>query len=117
MTKEQLFALHRAVMQQVPAGSLSPVGDWKRDYNGTTGVMDGKSIYMEYAAPADVPQLMDRWLKDVNRFKKAKTPSEAIKSYVQAHMILVRIHPFFDGNGRDARLIANVPVLRSGFPT
>jgi Fic family protein len=28
----------------------------------------------------------------------------------------VRIHPFFDGNGRLARLLANVPVLASGFP-
>jgi Fic family protein len=31
-------------------------------------------------------------------------------------MIFVRIHPFFDGNGRLARLIANLPVLRGGFP-
>jgi hypothetical protein len=31
-------------------------------------------------------------------------------------MICVRIHPFFDGNGRIARLIANLPVLGAGFP-
>jgi len=29
---------------------------------------------------------------------------------------LVRIHPFFDGNGRVARRIANLPVLRGGHP-
>lgn len=28
----------------------------------------------------------------------------------------MRIHPFFDGNGRMARLLANFPVLRSGLP-
>jgi len=28
----------------------------------------------------------------------------------------MRIHPFWDGNGRIARLIANVPVLSSGYP-
>ncbi|MEI7839295.1 MAG: Fic family protein [Methylococcaceae bacterium] len=28
----------------------------------------------------------------------------------------VRIHPFVDGNGRIARLIANLPVFKSGFP-
>jgi len=26
------------------------------------------------------------------------------------------IHPFFDGNGRLARLLANLPVLYAGFP-
>jgi Fic family protein len=31
-------------------------------------------------------------------------------------MIFVRIHPFFDGNGRMVRLIANLPVLAAGFP-
>jgi hypothetical protein len=31
-------------------------------------------------------------------------------------MCLVRIHPFFDGNGRVARLICNLPVLRCGYP-
>ena len=31
-------------------------------------------------------------------------------------MAFVRIHPFFDGNGRMARLIANLPVLAAGFP-
>jgi len=32
------------------------------------------------------------------------------------HVSFVRIHPFWDGNGRMARLIANVPVIRAGYP-
>lgn len=32
------------------------------------------------------------------------------------HVSFVRIHPFFDGNGRLARLIANIPVLKAGLP-
>lgn len=26
------------------------------------------------------------------------------------------VHPFFDGNGRMARLLSNLPVLKAGFP-
>lgn len=113
---EHLFDLHRAVMQQVPIDSLNPVGAWKRDYNGTTGVIDGKSVYMEFAAPDHVPRLMTRWLDDLNSREEARSSAEVIRRYVEVHMTFVRIHPFFDGNGRLARLLANVPVLRSGFP-
>ncbi len=112
-----LFDLHRAVMHQVALDALNPVGDWKRDYNGTTGVIDGKSVYMEYPAPSLVSPLMARWLEDFNGTASCVgRPNQAISAYVRAHMTFVRIHPFFDGNGRFARLIANLPVLRGGFP-
>ena len=47
---------------------------------------------------------------------KESKPATVISSYVWAHMSIVRIHPFFDGNGRVARLVANIPVIRSGYP-
>ncbi len=40
----------------------------------------------------------------------------AAKIYGDLHLDFVTIHPFFEGNGRMARLLANLPVLRSGFP-
>jgi hypothetical protein len=116
LTREDLFALHRAVMPLSAVDSLNPVGDWKKDFNGTTGVVDGKSVYMEYAAPPDVPRLMERWLTDFNKTRAINRPVQAFAAYVRTHMIFVRIHPFFDGNGRMARLIANLPVLAAGFP-
>jgi hypothetical protein len=116
LTREDLFALHRAVMPLSAVDSLNPVGDWKKDFNGTTGVVDGKSVYMEYAAQADVPRLMERWLTDFNKTRPIQCPIQAMAAYVRTHIVFVRIHPFFDGNGRMARLIANLPVLAAGFP-
>jgi hypothetical protein len=116
LTCEDLFALHRAVMPLSAVDSLNPVGDWKNDFNGTTGVVDGKSVYMEYAAPADVPRLMDCWLIDFNKTRPMNRPAQAVAAYVRTHLVFGRIHPFFDGNGRMARLIANLPVLAAGFP-
>jgi Fic family protein len=116
LTREDLFALHRAVMPLSAVDSLKPVGDWKKDFNGTTGVVDGKSVYMEYATPSDVPRLIERWLTDFNKTRPIQRPAQAFAAYVRTHMVFVRIHPFFDGNGRMARLIANLPVLAAGFP-
>jgi Fic family protein len=36
--------------------------------------------------------------------------------YAAIHAAVAHIHPFWDGNGRIARLIANLPLLRSGLP-
>jgi hypothetical protein len=117
VTEQDLFGLHCAVMDKTAMDIMKPVGGWKQDFNGTTGVIDGKSVYMEYAAPSDVPRLMERWLASFNDSPdNVAKPADAARVYARAHMSLVRIHPFYDGNGRLARLIANLPVLRGGYP-
>lgn len=117
ITEADLFALHRAVMQLAAVDALNPVGDWKQSYNGTTGVVNGQAVFMEYADPLDVPHLMKRWIEDFNAsFGEVRQPADAISVFVRAHLGFVRIHPFFDGNGRVARLVANIPVLRAGYP-
>ncbi len=115
-TENDLFALHQAVMPHVAVDAHCPVGDWKQEFNGTTGVISGKSVYMAYAAPEDVPRLMRRWLKMFNGLSpRSDSASQAISDYAKAHLSLVRIHPFFDGNGRIARLVSNLPLLKKGF--
>jgi len=117
ITAGNLFDLHRCVMQKSAVDALRPIGNWKREYNGTTGVRDGKPVYMEYASPSDTPTLMTRWIKEFNRkLSSAGSPVKAVNVYTWAHLSFVRIHPFFDGNGRIARLIANLPLLKCGYP-
>ena len=117
VTAEDLFNLHRCVMQKCAIDSLRPVGNWKQDFNGTTGVRDGKPVYMEYASPSHTPGLMTRWIKEFNRkLQSASSPTKAMNVYTWTHLSFVRIHPFFDGNGRVARLIANLPLLKCGHP-
>ena len=72
---------------------------------------------MAYAPCDDVPELMRSWIKDFNSlFNSSADIAEALSAYVRAHTSFVRIHPFYDGNGRLARLLANLPVLFAGFP-
>ena len=74
-------------------------------------------MFLGYAAPKDVPMLMNKWIK---RFNGACTriydKQDLISVYTELHVSFVRIHPFFNGNGRLARLLANIPVLKSGYP-
>lgn len=66
----------------------------------------------DYTPPnaAKVPALM----QEVYRMLNAK--GEPIEIASQIHQKLVDIHPFIDGNGRTARLLLNLYLMRSGYP-
>lgn len=112
-----LFRLHRALMSAGAADADDPTGDWKSEPNGTYVHFGNEMTYYEFAAPEDVPCLMGKWIALSNRLSESThSLAEAISAYAALHMALVLIHPFCDGNGRMARLVANIPVLRAGFP-
>jgi hypothetical protein len=94
-----------------------PVGAWKNSPNGTQAVDAGGRIrFIEYATPAEVPTLMQAWLEDLNRALSTWTIQNAAARYADLHLAFVRVHPFCDGNGRMARLLANLPLVRAGLP-
>jgi len=115
-TQDQLFDLHRAVQTEVILDIFKPFGAWKLEPDGTYAVTaDGRQTFIEYAAPRDVSALMTLWLAELNRLSQEKlSEADAIAAYAHLHLGFVHIHPFRDGNGRMARLLSNVPVLRSG---
>lgn len=109
--------LHRAVQTAVVIDICQPIGAWKLEPNGTYAVApDGRQTFIEYAAPAAVPALMDAWLAELNQICAAPLgEAEALGAYARLHLGFAHIHPFWDGNGRMARLLANLPVLRAGY--
>lgn len=64
-------------------------------------------------SPIEVPFLMREFTYWINRFEK-DTMHPVLKAGV-AHHELVRIHPFIDGNGRVARVIATLILFLGGY--
>jgi Fic family protein len=116
VTVERLFDLHRAVQTAVVADIYKPYGAWKLEPNGTYAVTrEGVQTFIEYAHPGDVPVLMNAWLDELNQScRQTLSETDAIDAYAHLHLGFVHIHPFWDGNGRMARLLANLPLLMSG---
>lgn len=116
VTESYLFDLHRAVQTTTVTDIYKPYGAWKLEPNGTYAVTDeGRQTFIEYALPEDVPALMDEWLAELNRLSaQTLSETEAIDAYARLHLGFVHVHPFWDGNGRMARLLSNIPVLGSG---
>lgn len=70
-------------------------------------------------APESVPAQMHefgKWLTNVTATAGQSEQAEALLAAAAAHTWFVTIHPFIDGNGRVARLILNLMLMRYGYP-
>lgn len=85
--------------------------EWAGRYRNSSVVIGGA----EHNPPeaVEVPQLMQTLIDWVRQNRKTLHPVELA---AVLHHRLAHIHPFFDGNGRTARLVMNVLLMQAGFP-
>jgi len=114
-----LHELHRAVQTGADLDAFSPVGAWKVENNGTMVLTtSGERVWHDYSRRHDIPALMQQWFTEFQRLMRQplQTTDELLAAYTQIHLSFTAIHPYADGNGRLARLLANLPLLRAGHP-
>ena len=118
LAENDIFDLHKAVQVEIVTDIYKPYGAWKVELNGTYALDDdGKQIFIEYASPGDVSALMQEIMDFINTISKTDiTLEQAPAIYSKVHMGIAHTHPFWDGNGRIARLVSNIPLLNSGLP-
>jgi Fic family protein len=109
LTAERLYAWHTALFPTGYSGmNKIAVGRWRDDADGPMQVVSGsvgrRRIHFE-APPADaLPVEVARFLAWAN----ADTGEPALVKAGLAHLWLVTLHPFDDGNGRIARAVGDL---------
>ena len=119
---DHLAALHfvRELVQRQGSIAEADIREIHRLVVGTT-MQSEAGIYSQHRRriagsmvvfpnPAKVPALMgefSQWL--------AASPL-GFETALEAHLRLVSIHPFSDGNGRTARLLMNLLLMKDGYP-
>ncbi|KAK6030821.1 Fic family protein [Ostertagia ostertagi] len=98
-----ILEMHRRVL-----GNANPIDAGRIR---TTQVFVGRftPVAPEYVKD-QLDELVD-WLRDPGTLEMSPIERAAI-----AHYKLVVVHPFIDGNGRTARLLLNLILMRAGFP-
>ena len=100
ITQDDVKELHRRLFwlqTTPPPGVYRTEQVWLRD-----------KLYC-FPAPDEIADRMISWGEEVNAIPLS--PAGA----AEAHQSFVSIHPFFNGNGRVARLIMNTLLLRGGY--
>ena len=103
LTEGDVRNLHRLVVQRSRPDIAGKYADLARYVRTETG-------RHEFPSPAEIPALMGDFGKWIGA--APLTPQSAFT----AHRRLVDVHPFNDGNGRTARLLMNLVLIRSGYP-
>ncbi len=103
ITEEHLLQLHTLFYQQIDPANA--------------GLYRSQAVYISgsrYALPSagDIPRMMKDFVAWINAYDGDLHP---VAFAAQAHQRFVFIHPFVDGNGRVARLLMNLLLLRLGY--
>ncbi|HEY7213439.1 MAG TPA: Fic family protein [Thermoanaerobaculia bacterium] len=106
LTEERIQRLHALV-----EGRTRPTP--YRD--GQNAIRDSESGALVYLPPEakDVPSLMADLVAWIRQAEKEQLPPPVIAGL--AHYQFVTIHPYYDGNGRTARLLATFLLHRDGY--
>ena len=105
---------------------VSDLCNWHKQWLGTVYAWAGqyRTVNMQkndfmFAAAKFLPKLMDQLEKDC---LSIHTPCEGfgiaqlLDALAICHVELIIIHPFRDGNGRLARVLATIMALQAGLP-
>ncbi len=102
-TEADIRSLHAVVLRRSQPETAGRYADQNRFVRTDAG-------RHAFPSPVEVSPLMQAFAADL---------AEASQGYVaafDAHRRLVAIHPFNDGNGRTARLLMNLLLVRAGYP-
>lgn len=123
LTQNFIRQLHKVLLREdytvyrdLPSGGTTSftvhAGQYKTRPNS---VITRYGDRFEYASPEETPLLMTDLVDWYNEAEQEGVLSP-VKLAALFHYRFIRIHPFEDGNGRIARLMANYILARHGWP-
>lgn len=95
---------------------LAGPGQYKTEDNYTYRAQ-GVHKYLEHGlVPKTMEKLIEKTRSALENNNLLAFESHPVKIIAQFHSELLQIHPFSDGNGRIARLITTLLLLKKGYP-
>ncbi|MDX2284779.1 MAG: Fic family protein [Bacteroidia bacterium] len=118
LSEARIKAIHKAIIRPDTEEEQRQAGVWKQKPNE---IISYKGEKIAFAEPHEVPDLMPRLVNRTNDalnqiIKKKPGAPHPVVLAAGFHLEYVTIHPFFDGNGRTARILTNILLIACGLP-
>lgn len=118
LSETRIKEIHKGIMHEEDESKRHKIGAWKTEPNY---IYNYKNERFDFVQPAEVPERMHNLLNKTNaaidaiRADKKDAP-HPLDVALEFHLEYVVIHPFYDGNGRTARILTNLLLISFGYP-
>jgi Fic family protein len=118
LSEKRILEIHKAIMHEEDPDKRENIGRWKQIDNH---VINHRQEKFDFVPAAEVPHRMHELLNWVNaeldkiRDERKDAPHPAVLAF-RFHLRYLTIHPFYDGNGRTARILLNLLLISQGYP-
>jgi Fic family protein len=117
LSETRIKNIHKAIVYEEDPEKAKQVGQWKTANNHLINYRGEK---FDFSPPDRVPDEMHNLINWLNSELNVIFSGEWVKHPVvvaaEFHIVYLTIHPFFDGNGRTARILSNLILIACGYP-
>ncbi len=118
ISEKRIREIHKGIMYETDEAKKKNIGIWKTIPNH---IINYKGERFDFTAPVDVSDEMHNLLNDTNAaidaiVSKKRNAQNPVDLALQFHLKFITIHPFYDGNGRTARILTNLLLISMGYP-
>lgn len=117
LSEKRIKEIHSGIMHEEDPERKKKIGNWKPENNEIFNHKGEKYTFTDWEL---VPEKMHELLNKTNAaidtiLSKSKKAPHPIDVALQFHLEYLEIHPFYDGNGRTARILTNLILIALGY--
>lgn len=117
ISEKRIKEIHSGIMHEENPELKNKIGQWKEQANE---IINSKGEKYLFVAPEEVPtkihELLNKTNASIDAIKdKKKNAPHPIDVAMEFHLEYLSIHPFYDGNGRTARILTNLILISLGY--
>jgi Fic family protein len=116
ISPKRIKEMHKNIMYEEDPKKRRGIGEWKKENNYLLNYKDERIDFTPFLDVPDKIQELCNWVNaELDKYHAGKSKLHAVQLAAQFHYEYVCIHPFYDGNGRTARLLTNLILISCGF--
>lgn len=117
ISEKRMYEIHKAIMHEDDPEKIREIGKWKTLPNEIINYKNEKNSFAQPSEVAEeVHELLNKTNAELDKYFANKESKHPLEIAAQFHIDYINIHPFYDGNGRTARILTNILLMACGYP-